>query len=220
MNETAKNRQASIVREIELEELGTIHGVTCDQHGHVWFAEGDGDLYCVEPATGRVVRRFENLGARAGTAFDGSHIWQLAGEEIIRVDPESGKIDRRIPAPQGTHCSGMAYAEGSLWIGDFNGKGLVKIDAETGSIQKRLEADRFVTGVAFLGEELWHGAWDAEREPAEASLRRLDVESGDVLETLELPSSIEVSGVGVDAEGRFWCGGGYGGGVRAVRRPE
>ena len=217
MNDTQSTHQAVTVREIQLSELGTVHGVTCDNDGHVWFAEGDGDLYCVEPGSGRVVKRFEGLGAQAGTAFDGTHIWQLTPTEILRVDPESGEVIRRLPAPD-VHCSGMAWAEGSLWIGDFDGKGLVQIDAETGEVRKRLQTDRFVTGVAFLGDELWHGSWDGGDKPERPALRRIDGESGEVLEDLELPADLGVSGLAVDGEGRFWCGGGYAGGLHAVRR--
>jgi len=216
MTPIENNQRATTVREIKLNEFGTVHGVTCDNQGNVWFAEGDGDLICVAPGSGRVIRHFKDMGAQAGTAFDGTHIWQLTPDSIIRIDTESGEIVRTLPAPKDVHCSGMAFAEGALWIGDFNGKRLIKVDIESGEIEKRLTTDRFVTGVSWSDESLWHGAWDKE-DSGDASLRRLDPDSGEVLEDIQLPDELKVSGLGQDNEGRFWCGGGYAGGLQAVR---
>lgn len=219
MTETTEHsRRAVTVRELELDPDKTVHGVTCDGAGRVWFAEGEGDLVCLDPATGRILRRFERMQACAGTTFDGTHLWQIVGERIVRIEPGTGAIERSIPAPAGVHCSGMAWAEGALWIGDFDGPGIVKVDAQTGAVERRLVADRFVTGIAWNGEELWHGCWDAADEPAQTSVRRVDPESGAVLEELRFDDAFGVSGLAADEEGRLWCGGGFAGGLRAVRR--
>lgn len=205
------------VRTFSLPELGPVHGVARDDDGRLWFACGSGDLVRLDPSNGRVLRRFDGIGASAGTTWDGSAPWQITDEAIVRLDPESGAVLRSIPKPDGVHCSGMAWVDGALWIGDFDGRALVKVDAETGAVLKRLESDRLVTGVDWTGGELWHGGWDRADEPSDTRLRRVDPESGAVREDLDL-DRWTVSGVTAD-EDRFWCGGSGAGGLRAVRRP-
>lgn len=224
MNEkTREFPEAVTVRELLLTEFGHVHGVTCDASGNVWFAHGEGDLVCVEPKGGRVLRRFDDVGAMSGTAFDGTHLWQITGERVVRIDPQTGAVVHSVPAPADVHCSGMAWmpggARGALWIGSFQGRALVKVDAATGKELKRLATDRLVTGVEWVDGELWHGAWESEEEPVGAGLRRVEPETGAVLVELGMPDDFAVSGLGADREGRLWCGGSFGGGIRAVRRP-
>src|SRR5690348_613828 len=82
--------KAEIVREYTPIESARVHGVTFDGE-LVWFAV-DGELVAFDPVTEKVVRRFPVPGASAGTAFDGRHIYQLAGEHIAVVDPKTGTI--------------------------------------------------------------------------------------------------------------------------------
>ena len=209
-----------VVRELDLEEFGAIHGVTCDDEGNVWFAYGEGGLACAEPSSGRVLRHFPDNGSIAGTAFDGTHLWQITKGHVVRLDPESGEIVHSIPQPEDLHYSGMAWADGALWIGGFDDQRIVKVDPETGEILKTIEADRLVTGVSWIGDELWYGAWKSSTAPYEAELRQVDAESGEVLTTLPMPNGTRVSGLGADAEkGLLWCGGCDEGGLSAVRHP-
>src|SRR5262245_49477788 len=93
-----------------------VDGVTYDGQ-HVWFASGD-RLNALDPASGRMVRTIDVAG-HAGTAFDGQHLFQLAEDRICKIDPESGRVLATIPAPGGGACSGMAWAEGTLWVGQY-----------------------------------------------------------------------------------------------------
>jgi sugar lactone lactonase YvrE len=171
--------------------------------------------------------------ANSGTAFDGSHVWQIAGDRIVRVEPKTGRVVQSLATPAGVHCSGMAYVAGALWIGDYDGKRLVKVSLETGEVIKELASDRFVTGIEWIGGALWHGAWEqsgegcggaeggaVEREDVCARLRRVDEESGAVLQEVAVEGDWVISGTGVDAQGRLWCGGSGRGGIRAVRLPS
>ena len=72
-----------------------------------------------------------------------------------------------------------------------------------------------MTGVTWVDGELWHGTWEGD----ESELRRVDPRTGDVLETLEMPRGVNVSGLESDGGDRFYCGGGGSGRIRAVRRP-
>jgi glutamine cyclotransferase len=189
-----------------------VHGVTFDGQ-HIWFASGD-RLNALDPASGKMLRSIDVPG-HAGTAFDDEHLFQLAEDRIQKIDPETGSVLATIPAPGNGGASGMAWAEGSLWVGQYRERKIVQIDPETGAILRTIESNRFVTGVTWVDEELWHGTWEGE----ESELRRIDPETGKVLERLDMPPGMGVSGLESDGGDRFFCGGGPSGKVRAVRRP-
>lgn len=192
--------------------IDTVHGLTFDGR-HLWFASGD-RLNALDPANGMVVRSID-VPAHAGTAFDGEHLFQLAEDRIQKIDPKSGRVLATIPAPGGGGDSGLAWAEGTLWVGEYRDRKIHQIDPETGAILRTLESNRFVTGVTWLGEELWHGTWEDD----ECELRHLDPDTGAVLESLEMPSGVGLSGLESNGVDRFFCGGGGSGKIRVVRRP-
>jgi streptogramin lyase len=121
-----------------------------------------------------------------------------------------------IPAPWHGGDSGLAWAEGSLWVGQYRDRKIHQIDPETGAILRTIESNRFVTGVTWVDGELWHGIWEGD----ESDIRRIDPESGAVIERLEMPRGIGISGLESDGANLFYCGGGPSGKVRAVRRRE
>lgn len=189
-----------------------VAGVTYDGH-HVWYAAGD-SLKALDPDSGETVASIP-VPAHAGTAFDGEHLFQIAEDRIQKIDPRSGEVLAVIPAPGGGKDSGMAWAEGALWVGQYQGRCIHQIDPGTGEILRTIESDRLVTGVTWVDGDLWHGVWEGD----EAELRRIDSASGAVLERLEMPPGVGVSGLEADGADRFYCGGGPSGKVRAVRRP-
>jgi glutamine cyclotransferase len=190
-----------------------VHGVTYDGR-HVWFASGD-KLNAFDPADGRIARSI-NVAAHAGTAFDGRHLFQIAEDRIQKIDAASGKVLGTIPAPGGGGDSGLAWAEGSLWVGQYRERKIHQVDPETGKVLRTIESMRFVTGVTWVDGELWHGTWENEQ----SDLRRIDPETGKVIEQLDMPAGTIVSGLESDGGDRFYCGGGNRGKVRAVRRPR
>jgi len=205
---------AEVVREYgPFPDLEHIAGVTYDGQ-HVWFAAG-GKLNAIDPASGKIVRSIA-VAAHAGTAFDGQHLFQLAEDRIQKIDPATGRVLATIPAPGGGGDSGLAWAEGTLWVGEYRNRKIHQIDPETGAILRTIESNRFVTGVTWVDGELWHGTWEGD----ESELRRVDPQTGSVLERLEMPAGVHVSGLESDGADRFFCGGGGSGKVRAVRRPK
>jgi glutamine cyclotransferase len=154
--------------------------------------------------------------AHAGTAFDGRHLFQIAEDRIQKIDPESGRVLATIPAPGGGGDSGLAWAEGTLWVGHYRERKIHQIDPETGRILRTIESRRFVTGVTWVDGELWHGSWEGD----ESGLTRVDPQTGEELERLDLPPGTGMSGLESDGGDRFFCGGGNSGKVRAVRRPR
>jgi glutamine cyclotransferase len=191
----------------------SVGGVTYDGE-NVWFAAGD-RLSSFDPASGEVVRSIE-VAAHAGTAFDGTHIYQIAEDRITKIDAKSGRVLGSIPAPGGGGDSGLAWAEGTLWVGKHRERKIHQVDPDTGAILRTIESNRFVTGVSWVDGELWHGTWEGE----ESEVRRVDPETGAVLEALEMPAGVFVSGLESDGGDRFFCGSGKTGKVRAVRRPR
>jgi glutamine cyclotransferase len=190
-----------------------VHGVTYDGQS-VWFAAGD-TLHAFDPASGEMQRSID-VAAHAGTAFDGQHLFQLAEDRIQKIDPKTGRVLATIPAPGHGGDSGLTWAEGTLWVGQYRDRKIHQIDPQNGAILRTIESNRFVTGVTWIDGELWHGTWEGEQ----SDLRQVDPRSGEVLERLEMPSGLMVSGLESDGGDHFFCGGGKSGKVRAVRRPK
>ena len=205
---------AEIVREHgPFAEGGKISGVSHDGR-RLWAAAGT-QLIAVDPETGAVTRTLD-CAADAGTAFDGTHLYQIAEARIDKIDPATGAVVATIAAPGHGGDSGLAWAEGSLWVGQYRDRRILQIDPKTGAILRTIESNRFVTGVTWVDGELWHGTWEGD----ESELRRVDPASGAVLERLEMPPGVGVSGLESDGADLLWCGGGSSGKLRAVRRPK
>jgi glutamine cyclotransferase len=211
--EEMKKSAATIIREYgPFPGAERVNGVTFDGE-HVWFASGD-RLNALDPASGEVVRSIE-VASHAGTAFDGEFLYQIAEDVIHKIDPKSGRILSTIPAPGNGGDSGLAWAEGSLWVGQHRGRRIHQIDPETGKILRTIVSNRVVTGVTWVDGQLWHGTWEGD----DSDVRRIDPETGEVLERLEMPEGTGVSGLESDGGDCFFCGGGGSGKIRAVRRP-
>ena len=206
-----KHASAEILREYG-PFSGDVGGVSFDGT-KVWFA-ADGRINTLDPDSGEITGALD-VPADAGTAFDGTHLWQIAEAVIRKVDLATGEVLATIPAPGNGGDSGLTWAEGSLWVGEYRAGRIHRIDPTTGAILRTIQSDRFVTGVTWVDGELWHATWQDD----ESGLRRIDPGSGKVLEQLDMPAGTGISGLESDGAGRFFCGGGGSGKVRAVRRP-
>jgi glutamine cyclotransferase len=209
-----KRSKAEIVREYgPFPGTNHVHGVSYDGE-HVWFASGD-KLNAFDPSTGKMQRSI-NVAAHAGTAFDGQHLYQIAENRIQKIDPKTGRVLATIPAPGEGGDSGLAWAEGMLWVGQYRNRKIHQIDPDTGDLLRTIESNRFVTGVTWVDGELWHATWEGD----DSDLRQIDPRTGEVLETLEMPRGVGISGLESDGHDQFFCGGGKSGKIRAVRRPR
>jgi glutamine cyclotransferase len=190
----------------------SVAGVTFDGQ-RLWFAGGD-TLNAIDPDSGELLRSID-VAAHAGTAFDGEHLYQLAENCIQKIELLSGRVLSTIPAPGNGADSGLTWAEGSLWVGQYRERKIHQIDPADGSILRTIESNRFVTGVTWADGELWHATWEGD----DSSLRQIDANSGEVLQQLDMPEGTAISGLEFDGVDRFFCGGGKSGKVRVVRRP-
>ena len=209
-----KKSNANVTREYgPFPGAAKVNGVTYDGH-NVWIATGD-KLMALDPASGRPGRSLD-VAAHAGTAFDGKYLYQIAEARIQKIDPNSGEILATIPAPGNGGDSGLTWAEGSLWVGEYRARKIHQIDPQTGTVIRSIESNRFVTGVTWLDGELWHATWEGD----ESGLRRIDPKTGQSLEELAMPSGTGISGLESDGQDQFFCGGGGSGKVRVVQRPK
>jgi glutamine cyclotransferase len=202
---------ADVVREYgPYPDAPEVHGVSYDGQS-IWFASGEA-LHAISPSSGQLQRSL-SVPARAGTAFDGRYLYQLAGSVIQKIDPETGRVLAKLPAPA-QNLSGMAWAEGYLWIGEYPARTIHQVDPETGAIVRSLQSDRYVTGVTWAQGELWHGTM----QDSQSELRQIDPQDGRVLRRLALPAGALVSGLESDGADTLYCGGASSGKIRAVRR--
>ena len=207
------NRPAKILREYgPFPDVENVAGVTFDGT-HVWFATGD-RIAGLDPRSGTSTRSID-VPAHAGTAFDGKHLYQISEGRILKIEPASGRVISSIPAP-GDSNSGLAWAEGTLWVGQYRDRKIHQVDPATGAILRTLESNRFVTGVTWVEGDLWHGTWEDEQ----SEIRRIDPQSGEVLDALEMPPGLIVAGLESDGANAFYCGGGTSRKVRVVERPK
>jgi len=214
MTSNTRSSEAEIVREYgPFAGVQNIGGVTHDGR-RVWAAAG-ARLLAFDPGSGDVTHTLDRA-ADAGTAFDGKHLYQIAEARIDKIDPTTGSVVASIAAPGHGADSGLAWAEGSLWVGQYRDRRIHQIDPETGEILRTIQSNRFVTGVTWVDGELWHGTWEGD----ESDIRRIDPSSGAVLERLQMPAGTAVSGLESDGGDLFYCGGGSSGKVRAVKRPK
>ena len=190
-----------------------VHGVSF-VGSLVWFASGE-KVHALDPACGKIVRTLDVAG-EAGTAFDGRHLFQIAGDRILKIAPETGEVLATIPAPGGGRDSGLAWGEGSLWVGQYGDRKIHQIDPDTGAILRTIESNRFVTGVTWVDGELWHGTWEGD----DSDIRQVDPATGEVRVRLTMPEGTMVSGLESDGGDLFYAGGGETGRLRAVRRPR
>lgn len=208
-----KSSNAKIISEYgPFPDVEQVAGVTYDGQ-RIWFASGE-RLNAIDPDSGKAVDSID-VAAHAGTAFDGRHLFQITEDRIQKIDPKSGKVLATIPTPD-DGGSGLAWAEGALWMGQYRGRRILQIDPETGEVLRTIESNRHVTGVTWVDGELWHGTWEGD----DSELRHIDPQTGEVLDSVQMPSGAGISGLESDGGGRFFCGGGGSGKLRVVGRPR
>ena len=135
-----------------------------------------------------------------------SGVYTVDGEGFLNL-PHIGRV----------RAAGLTQTEVQRFIeAAYRDRKIYQIDPETGAILRTIESTRFVTGVTWVDGELWHGTWEGD----ESDLRRVDPLTGEVLDRLDMPPGVGVSGLESDGGDLFFCGGGPSGRVRAVRRPK
>ena len=206
--------EAKVIREYgPFPGIDHIHGLTYDGR-QVWFATGD-KIVSLDPESGETTGSLD-VPAHAGTAFDGRHLFQIYENRIQKVDPKTGKVLSTIPTPSSDGASGLAWAEGFLWVGQYRARKIHQVDPETGKVLRTIESDRFVTGVTWLDDDLWHATWENDQ----SEIRKVDAKTGQTMESLKMPAGTFVSGLESNGRDTFYCGGGNTGKIRAVQKAK
>jgi streptogramin lyase len=163
-----------------------VAGVSHDGQ-RVWIA-GGAQLIAFDPRAARWSARCRAPATRHGVRRQAP----LADRRDAHRQDRSGTGDvvASIPAPGSGSDSGLAWAEGSLWVGQYRDRKIHRIDPTTGAVLRTIESNRFVTGVTWVDGELWHGTWEGD----DSEIRRIDPESGAVLDRLAMPAGTVVSG--------------------------
>src|SRR5262245_11426509 len=84
--------------------------------GAVWVTNYRTDLLYRLDASGAVTAKYSIGDGAQGVAFDGTSLWVAMYDrgEIVRVDPGTGKVQRRVRI--GVKPRGVAVAGGSVWV--------------------------------------------------------------------------------------------------------
>ena len=184
-----KRSAAEILREYgPFPGVEQVAGVTYDGQ-NVWFASGD-KLNAFDPESGDKVRAID-VAAHAGTAFDGHHLFQLSGDSIQKIDPNTGRVLTTIPAPGGAG-SGLAWAEGALWMGQYRNRKIHQIDPDTGRF-----FDHRIQPLCYRRHMGRRGALARHSEGDESDLRGVDPQTGEVLERSRYAAGSERVGAGI-----------------------
>ena len=164
-----------------------VQGVTYDGE-HVWFAAGD-QLKAFDPETGR--RALARCRRHAGTAFDGRHLFQIAENRIHKIDPDTGRVLATIPGAGQRRRFGPRVGRG-----DALGRALSRPEDPPDRSRYRRDSPHHRVQPLRHRRDLgrrraWHGTWEGE----ESDVRRIDPQTGEVLERLEMPTGVGVSGL-------------------------
>jgi glutamine cyclotransferase len=146
-----------------------------------------------------------------GVTYDGENLWFAAGDTINAVDPESGELVRSIDVA--SHA-GTAFDGRHLY--QIAEDRILRIEPSSGKILASIPApgNGGDSGLTWAEGSLWVGHYRSRQ------IHQVDPETGAVLETISMPEGTGVSGLESDGAGRFFCGGGRSGTIRAVSRPR
>jgi outer membrane protein assembly factor BamB len=129
------------------------------------LAEDDGaqvGRVAITPSNGRVT----------GAEFAPDGIWMLLrAPQVLQLRTVVGdqtEIVRELGVP-GEHPSGLTYADGTVYYGDFDQRLIRGLDVSTGEVVLEYPTAGSPTGLAWDGELLWYCDFQARR------LRALDV---------------------------------------------
>lgn len=115
----------------------------------VWFAS-DERLNAPDPDSGERMGRWRSPPMPAWLPMAGI-CYRSPGRSSARSIPKAATFWQPFPRSTGTILGlpGLAWAEGSLWVGQHRGCRIHEVDPETGKVLHSIDSNRFVTGVAW-----------------------------------------------------------------------
>jgi len=170
--------------------VGTLDGwrlartIHVPEHGHMVYADGalwvvsrplgefgrlTGATYQIDPASGRVLRRFHKVTGAWPAVGSGALWFNTATVEpglVTRLDLDSYAVER-IRSGTGRRSAPMALfvAGDKVWVGDFAQRGLAELDARTGQVLKRSRPRPDLSGLRGWttgdGQTFWINVFEA-----------------------------------------------------------
>jgi YVTN family beta-propeller protein len=188
--------------------LQSPHAIVAVGFRTVWIATLDA-VERVNPATDELLRpvRLEaNEGIASGTevAIGRDVVWAATDQALYRIDPVTGRI---VGTTDVTGSSGLAVADGTVWIvDDFTG-GLTAFDEATGAQRDSAAIPGSLDGVAVGGGAVWV----LDREAGVVSV--VDPETLSVVDTIRVGGDEREIVFGADA---VWLADGADGSVTRI----
>jgi outer membrane protein assembly factor BamB len=160
----------------------------------LWALDAAGTVYCLDPATGKVLSTVDTLANRPYNLWLGAgSLWTAADGtgEIVRID--DGKVSATIPVGDGP--ADMVFDGDAAWVVNHRDRALVRIDTRTNRAKRVRVLDAEVPErMVMLDGSLWITGRGTD-------LLQVDPRSGRVKQTIEIGASgIDV----VAAGGALW----------------
>ena len=163
--------------------------------GGIWLTDGSSTLLRADPASGRVVSRYEVRVPLNGVAASNDAVWAISGSSaaVLRIDPRTGRVTARIAivASRGTESPypiALALGLGSVWVLNATSATVTRIDPVQAGVTTTvpLVVERVPRRIAV-------GAGAAWIANADGTLARIDPATNAVRTTPIAPSLYDVA---------------------------
>jgi serine/threonine protein kinase/ABC-type transport system substrate-binding protein len=126
--------------------------------GFVWVTQdGGAGVVGVDGHTGRIARRFHVDGGNGtGIAYGAGSLWLAQGDDVARIDPDSGRVLHRIlvrPGQSGS-TNWLLFADGSLWSAKADDGVIRKFDPVANRLVSQITLHGWVSDLAVAGGDV------------------------------------------------------------------
>lgn len=156
---------------------GGVFGLTSTPSG-IWGVAGQGEeVVQIDPGSGEIVGRVEVDGPLGGLVFAREQVWVAAAGTLVRIDPRTQAVVDQIEL-ESFEPEGLAVDGDILWVSSSFEQSVLRFDLRTMKVRDRVPVDDALFGGIVLGDSYWVSGNN--------TLYRLDVETGEVEDELEL----------------------------------
>jgi peptide/nickel transport system substrate-binding protein len=175
--------------------IGARPGALAFGEGSLWVAADDQRVAQVNPATNRVVRRFDVGGQPSAIAVGFGSVWVAEPREgvVARIEIARGATTQRLPAGAGP--TALAVGAGAVWVAAEQSGQLVRLDPRSGTATASTNVGNGPSSVAVGAGAVWV----ANR--ADGTISRVDPRRGSMAATYPIggdPAALAVEG------GKVW----------------
>lgn len=125
----------------------------------LWYSDADTErIYQLDRETGRVLAEIPCRGVRTDLAFDGRHLWQIAGrpKRIVVVEPADGRQVGEVSlGTDAENACGLHVEDGRCWIGWKGEASIEERDPASNDILAAYGATPRIAGLTRRDDSLW-----------------------------------------------------------------